>query len=100
MILYHRTSSANAESILKSGFKDHTGTYPTDQQFTGVWFSDKPLDVKGIEGDTLLIVSLRATDKALEDYEWIEEDKGYREWLIPARLINSKLIRIQVSEDI
>jgi len=78
-----------------------TGTYLTDQQFTGVWFSDKPLDVnEGIEGYTLLIVSLRATDKALEDYEWIEEDKVHREWLIPARLINSKLIRIQVSKGI
>ena len=100
MIPYHRTSSANAEAILKSGFKDHTGTYLTNQEFTGVWFSNKPLDInEGIEGDTVLRISLRAPEKAIADYERIADDgKNYREWLIPAEIINANLAGIRVIE--
>jgi hypothetical protein len=37
----------------------------------------------------LLKISLHATEEELADYEWIEEGKIYREWLLPAELLNS-----------
>lgn len=54
-----------------------------------VWLSNVPLDPgEGAEGDMLLEVALALSYKDLGDYEWIEEGKPNREWLVPARLIN------------
>ena len=93
LTLYHRTSAAVAKAILREGFRDGTGTYLTHQEWTGVWLSDVPLDTnEGAEGDTLLQVKLSEFDIA--NFEWIEEGKGYREWLIPARMIPLRSIRI------
>jgi len=59
----------------------------TTHEHTGVWLSNVPLDVnEGARGDTLLQVELPV--ETINDYEWIEEGKPYREWLVPARLIN------------
>jgi hypothetical protein len=50
-------------------------------------------------GDTLLEVRLDVSEQDLGQYEWIEEGKPYREWLIPALLINSRAIVRIISED-
>jgi len=98
-ILFHRTTSANAKAILAGGFKDGTGSYLTDRQWKGVWLSNVPLDCnEGAVGDTLLEVTLDLAEADLADYEWIEEGKGYREWLVPARLINSRM-KVRVVDD-
>lgn len=77
--------------ILAAGFKDGTGRYLTDHKFTGVWLADRPLDEnEGCKGSTVLAVSgLDQSDIA--DYEWIEEGRGYREWLVPAAMLNGKV---------
>jgi hypothetical protein len=55
MILYHRTTPEAAEAILKDGFRNATSKYLTDQRWSGVWLSSKPLDVnEGTSGDVLL----------------------------------------------
>jgi hypothetical protein len=93
MKLYHRTSAAVAKTILREGFRDGIGTYLTDRGWKGVWLSNVPLDTnEGAEGDTLLQVELSEVDIA--DFEWVEEGKGYREWLVPARMIPLRSIRI------
>ena len=98
MILYHRTTAAAAEQILRDGFRDGVGTYMATQQYSGVWLSNVPLDLgEGAEGDTLLQVEL--PEQAIADYEWIEEGKPYREWLIPAQLINEQAKASVVDED-
>jgi len=87
--LFHRTD--DAEAILTSGFKDGTGRYLTTNEYSGVWLSNVPLDVnEGAFGDTLLLVELDVAEGELSQFEWIEEGKGFREWLIPAALINAK----------
>ena len=43
MILYHRTTAANAEQILRDGFRDCVGFYGTTREHSGVWLSDVPL---------------------------------------------------------
>jgi DNA-cytosine methyltransferase len=61
----------------------------TDQAFTGVWLYDRPLTtMEGAKGETVLQVSF-SPNTDLADYEWVEERAGYREWLVPAGLINS-----------
>ena len=91
MKMYHRTTSANAERILGEGFNDGTETYLTDREFSGVWLSAEPFDCnEGAVGDTLLCVDLDCAESDLADFEWIEEGKTKREWLIPAEIVNSR----------
>jgi len=103
MILYHRTYCEPARRIiLEEGFRDGTGTYLThltQQTWSGVWLSDEPLDEnEGARGDTLLEVHTDLSESELSTYEWAEEGKGYREFLVPASIVNSRS-RIQIAED-
>jgi hypothetical protein len=94
--LYHRTNFA--DSILAVGFRDSTDHYMTADLHTGVWFSDVPLDDnEGADGDTLLAIEL--PEDAVAPYEWLEEGKPYREFLIPAELANSAGTPVIVNED-
>ena len=98
MILYHRTTAANAEQILRDGFRDATGTFMSTREHSGVWLSDVPLDInEGADGDTLLQVEL--PEQVIADFEWIEKGKPYREWLIPAQRINEQAKASIVDED-
>ena len=91
LILYHRTTRRNAAAILENGFRDGEGNYMTDSWFHGVWVSDTPLDInEGAKGDALLEVRLSVCEEDLAYYEWVEEGKPYREWLVPAHLLNTK----------
>ena len=100
MEFYHRTSAQAAKRILRSGFKDSTGTYMTRTEHTGVWLSSVPLDAnEGAAGDVLLRVSIETSDAEMAAYEWVEDGKPYREWLVPAALINSRMQLSVVDED-
>jgi hypothetical protein len=56
--------------------------------FEGVWLSQEPLDAnEGANGDTVLRVTFKGRLPSLDYWEWVE-DKTYREWLVPAELIN------------
>jgi hypothetical protein len=91
MRLYYVTDKAVARKILEEGFRDAIGSYGIDRNWSGVWFSDVPLSVfEAADGDAILAVDLPFTETDLADYEWLEEGKAYREWLIPAELTNKK----------
>src|SRR6266699_2442609 len=60
---------------------------------TEVWLSNNPLDEnEGTKGPVLLEVSVKATHREMAQFEWIEEGKPYREWLIPATFLNSRMV--------
>jgi len=87
MKLFHVTTARAAAAILGEGFRDGNG-YGTAESFSGVWLADRPLDVnEGAQGDTVLAVRFAVPLSALADYEWIEQGKPYREWLVPANFI-------------
>jgi hypothetical protein len=91
LTLYHRTIRAAAEAICRDGFRDATGTYLTASEYTGVWVSDRALDAnEGVDGDYLLRITLDAEEADVAEFEWVEEGKSYREWLMPAALLNSR----------
>ncbi len=93
MIFYHRTTKRAAKRILTHGFRDGVGKYLTMHVYKGVWISNVPLDVnEGACGDTLLEV--QCDGRHVAKYEWIEEQKPYREWLVPAGLLN-RIARIR-----
>lgn len=85
MRLFHRTDAAAA--ILSDGFCDTSGSYGTSREHSGVWLSDTPLEVNdGVEGAGLLAVEI--PEDEIADFEWVEEFKTYREWLVPAAIVN------------
>jgi len=87
LTIYHCTTEIAAQHILADGFRDNTGRYLTDRVWTGVWVSDRPLDNnEGASGETLLQIEI--AEEVLTPYEWVEEGKPYREWLIPAEVLN------------
>lgn len=97
--LYHATSRSAAEKVLKTGFRDATGHYLTDRLWTGVWLSNIPLDINDgpRSADVVLEVTLNKTESQLADYEWIEEGKNIREWLIPAKIVNQGKVQLQTT---
>ncbi len=91
---YHRTTQENAWSILKNGFRDCVGKFLTDRIWKGVWVSNRPLDSnEGAEGDALL--EIRIPESEVTPFEWAEEEKPYREFLVPARVLNEKGITVR-----
>jgi hypothetical protein len=49
--------------------------------------TDIPLDInEGAHGDDLFEIEVFESD--LAEFEWIEEFKGYREFLVPASILN------------
>ena len=87
--LYHTTNRVAARRIMRHGFKDSTNYYMTQRMHTGAWLSSVPLNFnEDISGDVLLQVETDLQEIELAQYEWIEEGKGYREWMVPAALIN------------
>jgi len=97
VILFHRTDRAAARRILKQGFRDGFGSYGTRTKYSGVWLSDVPLDEnEGACGDALLRVAIRATEEELTAFEWVEEGKGYREFLIPASWLKPRIFALKI----
>jgi hypothetical protein len=97
MRLFHRTDAADA--ILAGGFRDGEGSYMlVGLTLRGVFLSNVPVDVnEGAKGDELLEVLLPdGTD--LSEYELIEEGKPWREWCVPAALLN-RMARAAVVPD-
>lgn len=85
MKLFHRTPFA--ESILKNGFRDGEGTYMTGVMHCGVWLSDRPLDFgQGAKGEDLFLLDI--PEDEMSPFEWIEDGKPYREFLVPAEIVN------------
>jgi hypothetical protein len=84
-IFYHRTTAENARSIIESGFRNSARYFLNNRTWTGVWLSSRPLDTGD---DALLMVRLALPEQQLARWEWTAEGRSYREWLIPAQLIN------------
>lgn len=91
MRFFHGTSTANATSILQSGFRDAT-KYIGGMEIKGVWISAYPLTIQeGANSDAYLIIET-IDEVAIEDFEVIEEGKPYREWCVPATTLNQAIV--------
>jgi hypothetical protein len=95
---HDRLSSDNraaADAIMSGGFRDGVGFYGTPRRWSGVWVSDRPLDCnEGTRGDALLRIKLSTRPYELDQFEWVEEGKTYREWLVPA-----VFLRVRADDD-
>ena len=88
MKLFHQTTAKNAKAILAKGFTDATGSFGTRERYTGVSLKNQPVAVNEID-ITLIEVELDLDEDALAAYERREKGRSYREWLVPAVLVNA-----------
>jgi hypothetical protein len=99
LVVFHRTTNAAASAILADGFRDWTGTYMLGVELVGVWISNRPLNRgQGTKGDALLRIVLAASEDDLAEFEIVEHEKTYREWCVPAAMLNARG-RATISED-
>ena len=97
MRLYHRTTMTNAELILRDGFVDRRDRYTSDFGDQGVWFSDLPKVADECDADEAVVsIDLDFRAKSLSSFEWTEDETAYKEWLIPADVVNSKMTRKRI----
>jgi len=98
LVLYHRTTIADAGGIVRGGFEDlewdfglqdaRTGE---DATVTGVWLSDRPLgEAEGIGGDALVEVSLDLDLDELGPFELEGLLWDARIWVAPAEFVNGR----------
>jgi hypothetical protein len=91
VILYHATASDETlTSILKDGFADHASRYTTAEIHEGVWLSDRRLSAGegGLSGHEPLL-RVEIPEDVIRQYEWVNDPwVGYREWLVPATIVN------------
>ncbi|NIM48448.1 MAG: hypothetical protein GTN62_02030 [Gemmatimonadales bacterium] len=96
-VLFHRTSIAEARSIVQHGFEDvdwdfglkdaRTGE---DTVVTGVWLTDRPIGRdEGIDGDALLEVTVDLTEEELKPFELEGMLWDTQLWIASAELINA-----------
>src|SRR5258705_14025157 len=87
MLFYHRTSTAR--KILREGFRSVTWQVG-DQTFRGIWISNRPLKTNDDEkGDELLEIILDPEQCQLDRFELGDKGKFYREWCVPASILNT-----------
>lgn len=87
MTFYHRTRPAAAAAILKHGFRNGSGSYMTARRWRGVWLSDRP-DATVPDGAPDVLFALTIPVAAIRQYEWVTEGNTYREFLVPAAVVN------------
>jgi hypothetical protein len=105
LVLWHRTASASV--ILTGGWRDggdaegQRAALANPELGTGVYLSNRPLDSnEGAKGDQLLRIVLALTEQDIAAYEVIEEsgESTYREWCIPAAVLNANGRTIEAEE--
>ena len=86
--VYHVTDAEAASAIEAHGFRDGHGHYLTNNIHHGVWVSDSPLTNQSGCSDPV-VFEIDVPMDLIADHEWIEDGKPYREWLVPASVLNT-----------
>jgi hypothetical protein len=96
LVLYHRTSIAEARDIVRRGFRDMDWEFGLqdartgdERVATGIWLSNRPLGAAdGLHGDALLEVTVEADVDALKNFELEGMLWDGRFWVVPAEYLN------------
>ena len=95
MKLYHPTM--HATEILREGFGERSGSYLTQNDHSGVWLYDRPVDKRMGGGDEAVMLEVEMPESIVVPFEWVT-GPAYRQFLIPAALLNT-CGRPRVSEE-
>jgi hypothetical protein len=99
MLLYHNTFPESAAAVVATGFRDRVHFYMTPTRHRGVWFIDKPEFCPDPDDRRSIWLVVDLPDEVVRRYEWVAEGSPYREFLIPAQIVNrySRPTRVEVS---
>lgn len=87
MKFYHVTRRQTAHEIEQQGFKDAQGCSADEQPVRGVWVAARPLIAEcGFEDAAVFELDL--PEDGLRQYALPRDPKGYRQWCVPASLVN------------
>ena len=99
LILYHYTSWENACSIRERGFLDGVDAHMTRHE--AVWLTDDSDDpFQGAGGTCRIAVHILATEAVLDQFERRDEESDYREWLIPAEVLNNLVGGLDITDEV
>jgi hypothetical protein len=97
--VYHLTTREAAEGIVRHGFRDGLGAFLTSRRHSGVWVSDRPL--VGLSCiDDVACFEIESPAAGLAPCEWLEEGKPYREFLVPAAVLNRSHYRLLTDDEL
>lgn len=108
MELFHVTSQQKARLIQRRNFMNGFGSYGVRSTKTsklktseGVFLADCILDSnEGLPIENPAIFVLNIPEEIIKEYEWHEDKKGYREWCVPAEIVNKYFVDRKIySED-
>jgi hypothetical protein len=85
MRLYHATTPENAAAILIYGFKNGEDF---SMGIKGVFLSSYPFNVNDGAERFRTVLNVKIPVNLIADYEVIEDGKPYREWCVPAEIVN------------
>jgi hypothetical protein len=87
--VYHIVRSAEAPDIEVRGFREPSGRYLADSLENGICVADRPLLAEsGIEIGLAACFEILVADRVLVGRERVEAGKEYRQYLVPALLLN------------
>ena len=93
MRLYHVTDRGSAERIREQGFNDTEVIHDDSELLIGVWLADRCLAGEEDVGPRLgpvpdVALWLDLPPDEVEPYERTDREKPYREFCVPARVVN------------
>ena len=86
---YHRTYPEAAAAIMEGGFKDVSETFETGSAARGVWFTDSLASASSTPSAFGSVVVAVTLPLPIAEGHFHTDDQGYREYLIPAIVLNS-----------
>src|SRR2546423_1551427 len=106
MRLYHVTDRDSVERILEQGFEDAEVIHDDSELQIGVWLADRCLAGEEDVGPRLgpvpdVALSIDLPSEVVEPFERPEPGKPYREFCVPARLLNEHEVEsVRALEDV
>jgi hypothetical protein len=95
VVLFHRTTIADARQIVRNGFEDLRWAFGHEDELsevvkaTGVWLSERPLEAdEGPGGDAQLEVVLDLAEDTLSAFELDGVLWDTRLWVVPSAMLN------------
>jgi len=95
MLIFHTTTSENAEQIRLNGFVDPQGMVvenhdcvPTEE---GTYFADQAVADGSLDSGASFYFQIEIPEDIIDEYEETDdanEAVAYREWVIPANIVN------------
>ena len=95
MKLFQRTTTEAAVRVLSNGFRDGEGYDMTTREeegdpWRGVWLCDRPFVYRAdrLPPGQGVLLSISMPDDVVGKWERIEEEKPYRQFVVPSDIVN------------